>query len=95
MLQNHEIERQKAEKIIKRNATEASVEKVSQGNDSMKTTQSMNDKTLQKVKAIHEEMKKVPKVILAKKRFLNWDPMKIMEGDSIDPHDIIKSTRKI
>ena len=40
-------------------------------------------------------MKAAPKVIVAKKRFLNWDPMKILSGESINPQEIIRSTRKI
>ena len=95
VLQIHEIEKKKAKKIIKRN-TDIEEKLSSNGlNDSMKTTQSMNDKKFQEVKKIHDEVKAVPKVIVAKKRFLNWDPMKIFEGDSINPQEIIKSTRKI
>ena len=40
-------------------------------------------------------MRAAPKVIVAKKRFLNWDPMKILAGEAINPQEIIQSTRKI
>ena len=62
----------------------------------MRSTQSLNDLKYQEVKGIHDEIRKKGKLnFVAKKRFLNWDPVKIMQGEEFNPHEIISKTRKI
>ena len=95
VLKNHSIEKEKAKKIIRKNSDIEEHQPFQGANDSMRTTRSINQKKFEEVKKIHDEVKAVPKVIVAKKRFLNWDPMKVFNGDSIDPQEIIQSTRKI
>ena len=64
--------------------------------DTLKTTQSMNEKTFEEVRKIHDDIKNGGnKVSLPKNRFLNWDPVKIFNGEPFNPREIIQSTRQI
>ena len=89
-LKSHVYENQKALKILNKHSPKYLKE------DSMHSTQSLNDIKFREVKGIHDEIRKKGKQnFVAKKRFLNWDPVKIMQGEEFNPHEIISTTRKI